>query len=249
MGIALSVPGQAEQCVVKSPEYRIALLELYTSEGCSSCPPADAWFSRLSRNVTMTNRLVLLSLHVDYWNYIGWKDPYSSSLYTSRQREIAHRNRLNTIYTPQVVLDGRDFRSWRNVEISRLLDEINRRDPLADISIAITVGKKDSMDIRVDGSLRNELSSTSASLVVAVYESGLTSRVSAGENKGRILSHDHVVRQLFAPLKIDGNGRVTRHINLEIPDASLARNFGIAAFIEDNNGDVLQALATDLVCK
>ena len=87
-----------------------ALVELYTSEGCSSCPPADRWLSSLSARPPGT--VVPLALHVDYWDYIGWKDPYAKREFSLRQRKLTQLQRMALVYTPQVVLQGRDFRAW-----------------------------------------------------------------------------------------------------------------------------------------
>ena len=122
---ALMASAETPTCEVNSQPHRVALLELYTSEGCSSCPPADKWLSELSGIGLDANKVVPLSLHVDYWNYIGWRDPYSSSQYTARQREQGQRNRLLSIYTPQMVINGQDYRAWRRQDIRRKLKYTN----------------------------------------------------------------------------------------------------------------------------
>ncbi len=105
----------AATCNAKSGTQRIALLELYTSEGCDSCPPADRWASTLPTRGFGTDRVLTLAYHVDYWNYIGWTDPFSQSRFTERQRFVNARNRNRTVYTPQLMLDGKDYRQGLSI--------------------------------------------------------------------------------------------------------------------------------------
>jgi hypothetical protein len=93
-------PGLAQGCEVRSGPDRVALLELYTSEGCSSCPPAESWLSTIAQQGYSTERVIPLALHVDYWDYIGWKDGFAKPAFSARQRELAALGRSDTIYTP-----------------------------------------------------------------------------------------------------------------------------------------------------
>ena len=116
-----------------SSHHRTAMLELYTSEGCSSCPPADAWLSTLKES----DKVVPLAFHVTYWDYIGWKDPFSDLRYDNRQREIERFNDGSTLYTPQLVLDGKDYRSrsdfWQDIE------KIDSQSAPVDLAVSIVV--------------------------------------------------------------------------------------------------------------
>jgi len=96
-------------CAAASGASRASLLELYTSEGCSSCPPADRWLSGLRGRDDLLGRLVPLAFHVDYWNDLGWEDRFAKPEYSARQGSISRRNRSRSVYTPQFVLDGRDW--------------------------------------------------------------------------------------------------------------------------------------------
>src|SRR5438270_8352522 len=89
-------------CTARSPDHSVALLELYTSEGCDSCPPADRWLSRFDQT-SVADRVVPLALHVDYWDRLGWKDRFASPAYTERQREQTRRQGSSFVYTPQVM--------------------------------------------------------------------------------------------------------------------------------------------------
>ena len=109
---AAGIQAQPGACTATSGPGIAALVELYTSEGCSSCPPADRWLSTLRESGPGPGRLVPLSLHVDYWDYIGWRDPFALPLFSARQRELAGIHRARVVYTPQVVLSGKDYRGW-----------------------------------------------------------------------------------------------------------------------------------------
>src|SRR4029079_9042142 len=101
-----TAPLQAGECKARSGAHTTALVELYTSEGCDSCPPADRWLAALASRGHGPDRLVPIALHVDYWDYIGWKDPYAKALFSSRQRKLAQVMRAKIVYTPQVLLQG-----------------------------------------------------------------------------------------------------------------------------------------------
>ena len=103
----------AQTCSKVSPAHTIALLELYTSEGCSSCPPADKFVSNLQRSTSLTtDQVVPISLHVDYWDYIGWKDNFANPEFAKRQRDMAALGHARGVYTPQLAINGQDTRSW-----------------------------------------------------------------------------------------------------------------------------------------
>jgi len=157
------------------------VVELYTSEGCSSCPPADKWASSLKGK-----GVVVQAFHVGYWDYIGWVDRFAAPAYTQRQREVAARNRQRNVYTPQAVLDGKDWPAWAG------------RQPAA------TEPARASVTVRQVGPDQFEASvGPAASLPAAsnwsaywtVTEHGHNSKVLAGENSGEFLKHDFVVRQ------------------------------------------------------
>ena len=117
----------AMMCESKSPAHTVALVELFTSEGCSSCPPADRWLQSLPQQGLGFDKLVPLSLHVGYWDYIGWKDPYAQALFTERQREYARLRQAGNVYTPQIVLNGNDFRAWGDAPLARTLGSLAAR--------------------------------------------------------------------------------------------------------------------------
>ena len=135
--LAAALPARAGLCAAKSSPRTAALVELYTSEGCSSCPPADRWLSSLRQAGQTRGEVVPLALHVGYWDYIGWKDPYARPEFAARQRRIAALQHSSFVYTPQVVLQGRDFRGWGSGAFERAVAKINARPAKAAISLSL----------------------------------------------------------------------------------------------------------------
>src|SRR5262252_11113752 len=135
--LALGNAASAAECSAYTGPRTTALVELYTSEGCDTCPPADRWLSSLFSRGFRPDQVVPLSLHVDYWDYIGWKDPFGKSEFSARQRKLAAMRRPVIVYTPQVVLQGQDFRRWASDEFTEEVSRINARAARARIALAI----------------------------------------------------------------------------------------------------------------
>ncbi|MCL4747632.1 MAG: DUF1223 domain-containing protein [Burkholderiaceae bacterium] len=229
----------APACSATSPAHRVALVELFTSEGCSSCPPADRWLSSLESSGFGLDRVVALSLHVGYWDYIGWKDPYARPAFTDRQRAYARVRGSGTIYTPQVVLDGRDYRAWHSgTGFRRDVDAITaqpapfrlRVDARAEAgAVAVSLHGVDAIP-------------ADAILTVAVFEDRLSNRVTRGENRGASLTHDRVVRGWSGALAATAGQRMLT-TRIELPADVVGANAGVAAFVQSREGTALQALA------
>src|SRR5574341_2448544 len=126
----------AADCTARSGPGTAALIELYTSAGCSSCPPADRWLSSLGSSAA-AGKVVPLALHVDYWDYIGWKDGYAKREFSLRQRKLSQLQSLALVYTPQVVLQGRDFRGWGTRAFDEAVARINAQPARAQLRIEI----------------------------------------------------------------------------------------------------------------
>jgi hypothetical protein len=236
LGLCLAgfaAPASALDCVTKSGPRTAALVELYTSEGCSSCPPADRWLSRLRSAGFGSDAVVPLSLHVDYWDYIGWKDPFAKAAFTARQREVAASAGSGFVYTPQVVLAGRDYRGWSSAgRFAEDVRAVNERPARADIALAFNAGT-----VTARAAVTDARQLAGAALFVAVFESGLSNRVTAGENHGVTLTHDLVVREWLGPFALDGANPVQVSRPVAVPKPS-----GVAAFVQNRRtGEVLQA--------
>jgi hypothetical protein len=170
-----------DACSAASGPAITPVMELYTSEGCSSCPPADKWLSSLKGS-----GMVVQAFHVGYWDYIGWVDRFAAPAYTKRQHEVAERNKLRGVYTPQAVLNGQDLPAWGP-------RPPGGKEP-ARAAIVLTRLGADQFEAVVTPVATRQLS-PSWSAYWTVTEHGHNSKVQAGENTGAFLKHDFVVRQ------------------------------------------------------
>ncbi len=229
-------------CTVQSGTQRVALLELYTSEGCSSCPPADRWLSELGPKGLAPARVVPLALHVDYWNYLGWADPFSQPRFTERQQTYRARGNASTVYTPQFVLNGREYRGWfRGEDLARRLNSTGA--PAATIRLKLARADETTLEATGGVSVSDTAKRERAEVYVALYESNLVNDVNTGENRGERLRHDYVVRRLEGPLPLPVGGRLELRQRFRLAPEWKRADLGIAAFVQDRiNGEVLQAL-------
>ena len=238
---------RAAQCTAKSSEKTIALVELYTSEGCDSCPPADRWLSSLGPKGFAPDRVVPIALHVDYWDYIGWKDPYAREAHSARQRKMAKLARAAMVYTPQVLVQGQDFRHWQDGgnpagAFSQAVSKINAQPAKARISLSLNALRKDAFEVDAMAELLGASPSPDFALFLGAYENKLLSEVKAGENRGKSLPHDYVVLQWAGPLEFRGGKLAERHLLPLLPKA-VPGHSGVVAFVQNRTtGEVLQAL-------
>jgi len=166
----------------------VVVLELFTSEGCSSCPRADELLPELSK---LDSNIIPLSFHVDYWDRLGWKDPYSNHLFTERQEEYAREFSVESIYTPQLVINGK----YEVVGSNRSQAELSIRQALADkASVQLKIddvkrnGDKISFTVKSEGEIKQ------TETIAVLVQKNATTQVRAGENEGRKLSHTNIVR-------------------------------------------------------
>jgi len=239
-GMALSAP----VCQVQSGSNTGALLELYTSEGCSSCPPADRWFGALSAKAD-PKTLSLLAFHVDYWDEIGWPDRFARHAYTQRQSRRVRAGGSTTIYTPQVMLSSRlDLRWFKPEMVAAALTDVMRQP--APLALRLSAQpEQDHVRVDIDASALAGLPAT-GSMYLALYENDLSSVVKAGENAGVTLHHERVVRGLWGPWPVSATG-ATRHLNVTPAKNSRLANLGLTAFVQDErSGATLQAVSLSL---
>jgi len=211
------------------------LVELFTSEGCSSCPPADALLIRLEKLQPVPNaRIIVLSQHVDYWNQLGWADPFSSALFSRRQSEYADAFGRDGIYTPQMVVDGQA--EFVGSDAARAQQAIARAaaQPKAMVSVAFSEGAAaDLGNIRVAlAALPANLPIENADLLVAITEANLSSNVSRGENAGRSIQHTGVVR-LLKSLGRAERSQASYEENVKLPAAWQRKNLMAVAILQD----------------
>ncbi|HEX5091735.1 MAG TPA: DUF1223 domain-containing protein [Burkholderiales bacterium] len=233
---------QAQECKARTGPRTTALVELYTSEGCNSCPPADRWLQSLGAQGFAPARVVPLSLHVNYWDYIGWKDPYAQQRFSDRQRKLAQVWGARLVYTPQVVLQGHDFRGWGGKDFEARVGRINAQPARASIALQIGAGRPDMLETTVEAALADPAGQEDAVLYVASYENKLVSRVLAGENEGRTLQHDYVVLEWVGPIPFK-RGQLVERRSLPLLPKAVRAHSGVAAFVQNRrSAEVLQAL-------
>jgi hypothetical protein len=234
----------ATACHATSAPLARPLIELYTSEGCDSCPPADRWLASHFGAGAAPSPAIALAFHVDYWDRLGWIDRFAKAEYTARQYAAMHANGASFVYTPQILLQGHDFADWRSAGTTPI-DEAAHANAGATIALDAAPGAGDvvvhAVARIVDGGQASD-----AALFVAYADSGLVSEVEAGENRGRQLRHDHVVRALRRAAPSAADGRIEATLTLPAP-AERGRHPQIVAFVQrERSGDVLQALALPL---
>lgn len=235
---AYTLPSYAAQCSAKSGEHIVPLLELYTSEGCSSCPPADQWLSKLDTDAT---KVTPLAFHVDYWNYIGWKDRFSKADFSNRQRKLA-TNSAGFVYTPQFVLNGKDFRGWNNARLTQATERIQGQPSPAQLQLDTVESGSGDLTLKTTVTVSDSTLAKRADIYVALYENKLVSKVNAGENNGSELHHDYVVRNLFGAFPMPTTDAFKKQFNLNA--AWKERDAGAVIFVQDRQtGAILQTLS------
>jgi hypothetical protein len=228
----------------------VAVIELYTSEGCNSCPPADRWLSSLPSRNFDADRVVPLAFHVDYWDYLGWRDRFAQASFSARQRAQADRGGARFVYTPQLLLNGAEFRRHLiDSEFADRLAKINSRVAAAELRLVQRAGVN-GVGIELESRVTEVSAQRFSETYVVLLENNLGNEVRAGENSGKVLRHDFVVREMIGPLsagnseRLRWSGTVALHGHWKRPD------LGIAAFVQDiRDGDVLQALHAPLCIK
>lgn len=231
----------AQGCSAKTGSQTIPLLELYTSEGCSSCPPADKWISKIKHD---KSKVTPLAFHVDYWDYIGWKDKFSKSEYSDRQRKTAAFGGAGFVYTPQFVFNGRDFKGWNNSRLKSAIQQTQQTASRANLTLDAINNTDGSIVLKASAESIDADVANTADIFVALYENGLTTNVQAGENVGRQLEHDYVVRKLFGAYQMNNLNTFNKRFNLG--KAWQAKDAGAVIFVQDSsNGKIIQSLALD----
>jgi hypothetical protein len=202
---------------VQQTEPRAVLVELFTSEGCSDCPPADALLRQIEGKQTESGQLIVgISEHVTYWNQLGWSDPFSSDSYTERQNAYGQRFHLDSVYTPQMVINGEEqIVGSDRAGLLRALREEQKPQP---ISVHINAVSVHDRSLVLEFSITGNMPSGGADLFAAVTDDNAKSSVTQGENSGRTLSHVSVARSITRIAKVGSQGKQT--IQIPLPNAS-----------------------------
>jgi hypothetical protein len=230
--LAAVVPAAASAaaaCSASSGATVPAVVELYTSEGCSSCPPADRWLSSLKGR----DDVVALAFHVDYWDSLGWKDRFAQPQFTQRQNASQRSSGARFAYTPQVILDSRDMPDWQSLPVAAL-----RNRPPATVALTLA---QDAAGITL-AVAPGAGAPAKLSGYVAVVDDGLQTHVGAGENRGETLRQDGVVRELL-PWSLAGSQPATlRFASAAAPEPGATRHW-VAVATDGPYGKPLQAVS------
>jgi len=219
----------------------IAVVELFTSQGCSSCPPADRLLSAIAAEPALAGKVVPLAYHVDYWDYIGWTDPFSSADWSARQKQYAQAYNTNRIYTPQVVVNGtEEMTGSEERKVRAAIAKALAEKPAVDLDLAVEK-TPDGLRAKVTASHAGALE-RDADVLVALVENGLVTKVGKGENGGRTLKNDAVVRRLQKAFALGAapGGRGTGSVDLSLGEATTGRKLGVAAFVQDPKTRAIQ---------
>jgi hypothetical protein len=208
------------------------IVELFTSEGCSSCPPADNVLARLERDQPVSGvEIIGLGEHVDYWDHLGWKDRFSSPLFTARQQDYGQALHLQNVYTPQIVVNGTTEALGSDETAAKGAISSFAREPRAAVSMRLAGTDMVAFEVR-----RLPLATRTADLFLAVTESSIESAVQQGENAGRRLRHAPVVRTLTSLGQLDTrkNGAYSATARLMLNPAWNRANLRLVLFVDDH---------------
>lgn len=214
------------------------VVELFTSEACASCPAADALLARLERTQPVSGaRIIALEEHVDYWNQLGWKDPYSEPQFHARQNEYALAAHVENIYTPQMIVNGQV--GFEGADANRAYEEIGRaaQAPVTSVDLSTAPNARDPqlIDLTVRVSNPKTAKLRDANLYLAVTESELVGHIGGGENAGRTLRHSNVVRSFSAIGRIDPKGASAGQVvsTLRLPGEWRRENLHAVVFVQE----------------
>lgn len=220
---------------IKADDKSFAVVELFTSEGCSSCPPADALVAKIEKE-SSGKPVYILAYHVDYWNRLGWKDQFSSADFSKRQNEYARYLKLQSVYTPQVIVNGKtEFVGSEEGTLRKTINANLQSDAGAKLTLAVanTDTKQASLKYTIEGIDKKTV------LQVAVIEKSAVSKVGAGENSGRTLAHVQIVRKLQEVELAGNNGTAS----IALPAGFDAKNWEIIGFLQNRSNGIITGAA------
>ena len=226
-----TIPLHSQDIVFKNSGARATLVELYSSEGCSSCPPAEAWISNLKTSPSLWTKIFPVAFHVDYWDGLGWPDRFAKPAYTQRQRNYAAQLGQDSVYTPEFVTSGREWRGWFHGEQSLPAPTATS----GELSLDIKDGGK---TVSASYLPASQVGSPAYTVNIALLGVNVLSDVKSGENGGRQLQHDFVVLDFKSKPMISGqsfeSGRVDLKPSTDDPPGA------VVAWVSDTNGSIVQ---------
>tara|TARA_R110002050_G_scaffold9504_1_gene33268 strand:+ start:421449 stop:422180 length:732 start_codon:yes stop_codon:yes gene_type:complete len=236
----------AQSWQAQNTDTQIAVLELFTSEGCGLCPAADRWVATLPKQGVTDEQLIILGFHIDYLNdKKGWIDRFASPIFSDRQRQLAQLNLYQTIYTPEFVVSGEIIHIWKK-HVKEVVKAVNGFAPEAHITLDATQVENQltvKARLKIDGTENRQFSV----LYLAVTEDGIINKVSGGDNVGTTFNHQHLVRKWLGPFELNNNGESDVSTDIPLDTAWNRNNLKLVAMVQNlNDGFVLQGLSLPL---
>lgn len=244
--LSLPLLAYGQNWQASSGEKHVALLEMFVSEGCGLCPAAEKYVNNLPEKGISEDQLIVLAFHIDYLNSRkGWIDQFASPVFTGRQKQLAHLNRYQHVFTPELVVSGETVHSWRE----QLIDVIGfLNNYQSDVDINLQVGKQNNT-LHIDSQLQvaGEANRQHSKLYLAVTEDNVFSEVRGGDNAGRDFNHQNLVRTWLGPFDLDEDGSSQVQQTIELADDWQRDQLSVIVVVQNlSDGYVLQALALPL---
>lgn len=242
LSLALGISIVLAKTTVPMDVRRAVVVELFTSEGCSSCPPADELLGHLHQDLSAKNiQVIPLGFHVDYWNSLGWKDRFSSADFSQRQERYAQSLKVDGPYTPQMIVDGEtEFVGNSATQAQRAISRAASQQELAAVKISVAGADQLAVQVKATGS------ASAGNVLLAITEDNLTTNVGSGENGGRTLHHAAVVRELRQIGQLH-DGSFQTNAPLKVEKEWKRENLRAVVFVQEGaSGKILGAASVDL---
>lgn len=244
--LLLPILANAQTWQAKSGDTQKAVLELFTSEGCGLCPAADRWVHDLPKQGITDEQLIVLGFHIDYLNdQKGWVDRFSNPLFSKRQRQLAHLNLYQSVYTPEFVVSGEVIHNWKK-HVKDVVHAVNDFSPEAKIHLVVSDNGDELIldsNIKVEGKENRQY----ATLYLAITENDLVSKVRGGDNAGITFNHQNLVRKWLGPFSLNSNGETDISTSIMLDNSWDINKLSIVAIVQNlDDGFVLQGVKLPL---
>lgn len=236
----------ADSWQAESGDKQAAVMELFVSEGCGKCPPAERWVETLPEQGFDRHQLIVLSFHIDYLNQQkGWVDRFAKPRYTERQKQMAQLNLYQTVFTPEFFIGGEVVHNWRQHGLE-VIEFINQFDPEADMTLRAEK-QAGQLAIHTRVSVTGKENQQFAKLYLAITEDNIISEIHGGDNIGAVFNHQNLVRRWLGPFELDASGESELSTQVMLEDEWKLDDLSVVAVVQNlNDGFVLQGLSMPL---
>lgn len=237
---------QAESWSARSQDHQVAVMELFTSEGCGLCPPADRWVQQLPELGVTADQLIVLGYHIDYLNVQkGWIDRFAKPEFSARQRQLAKLNLFQTVFTPEFFISGEVVHSWREHGVEAI-EFVNSFKPEATLNLSATK-KAATLDIDAVIDVGGEDNRQHSVLYLALKQDDVISHIDGGDNRGATFNHQDLVRSLYGPYPLEADGSTQLAATINLDESWDVDKLELVAFVQNlSDGYILQGLALPL---